>query len=203
MRPEGRPTPAVDGVVLAAGASRRMGSPKALLDSDGASFVERAVRLLRDGGCRAIVVVIRPGADRVGTAASGAGARVVVNPDESAEQIDSLRLALRNLDPGASAALVLPVDHPLVRPATVRALIDAHGRDEGDIVRPVHDGQPGHPTLFAAAVFDALYDSELERGAESVVESLASRRADLDVDDPGVVADIDTPEDYRARLGGP
>lgn len=195
------PEVAVDGVVLAAGRSSRMGSAKPLLEADERSFVERAVDALRQGGCRNVLVVIRPGADQVGTAASEAGARVVVNPDDSSEQIDSLRLGLRNLEPGARGALVLPVDHPLVRAGTARALIDRFADGAGDIVRPVHDGRPGHPTLFASTLFDALFDSSLEHGAESVVESHAAARVDVEVDDPGVLADIDSPADYDRHIG--
>ena len=194
------PEAVVDGVVLAAGRSRRMGRPKPLLGADDRSFMERVVKTLREAGCRQVVAVIRPGADAVGTAASEAGARVLVNPDEKAEQIDSLRLALRSLDPGADAALLLPVDHPLVRPATARALIDAFAERGAAIVRALHDGRPGHPTLFAADTFDALFETDLPRGAESVVEARSADRLDVEVDDPGVLADIDTPEDYRRHV---
>ena len=143
------------------------------------------------------------GADEgdVGAAASSAGARVVVNVARDSEQIDSLRLALRNLDPGALGAVVLPADHPLVRSDTVRALVDAWLDARPAIARASHRGVPGHPTLFSAAVFDELLHDDLAEGARSVVGAHASELLDVAVDDAGVTTDIDTPDDYRRALG--
>jgi molybdenum cofactor cytidylyltransferase len=187
------------GVVLAAGRSRRMGRSKPLLQVGERSFLRAAVETLMAGGCRDVVVVVA--SSDVETEACSAGARVRWNDAQDAEQVDSLRLGLAAAPADATAALVHPVDHPLVRPATVRALIDAHSAHPGAIVRPSHSGQPGHPTLFPRAVWPALQDDALPDGARSVVEDRATETVDLTVDDPGVLADIDTPDAFQHHLG--
>jgi molybdenum cofactor cytidylyltransferase len=189
-----RGTTAVAGVVLAAGRSTRMGRSKALLEVDGGTFLGTCIRTLAAGGCAPVVAVVPPGADAEAREAADAGAHVVDGAGAGSEQIDSLRRGIDRLE-GATAAVVLPVDHPLVRSDTVRALVEAAHADPDAVVRPVLRGQPGHPTLFPRSAFDALRDPALRRGARSVVES--ARTVDIAVEDEGVRADIDTPEAYR------
>lgn len=192
----------VDGIVLAAGRSRRMGRPKALLPLDDESFLERAIRVLRDGGCRAVIVVVSGEDEEVVRRAEQAGAKVVVNRAPGAEQADSLRAALAEVEEEAAAAAVLPVDHPLVQPHTVERLLAAFREHAAPIVRPTYRGVPGHPGIFARRLFRELADPELPRGAHSVIEAHADEVVDVPVHDPGVVADIDTPDDYRRLVEG-
>lgn len=192
---------AIDGVVLAAGRSSRMGESKPTLDAAGAPFIERAVAALRDGGCRDVLAVVTPDEADAGAAAAQAGARVVMNTAPDSEQVDSLRLALRNLNPGARGVLVLPVDHPLATSATVAALLDAWSARPAPLVRATYRGVPGHPTLFAASLFDELLAGELPEGARSVVSAHEHEALDVAVEDAGVTTDVDTPDDYRRVFG--
>lgn len=198
---EERSTGTAAGVVLAAGRSARMGRPKALLELEGGTFLARCIRTLRNGGCAPVVVVVGAAAGDVAEEAEGAGAVVVVNERGDSEQVDSLRLGLAALPDSAGAAVVLPVDHPLVRAATVAALVDAwHVRPEA-IVRPGHQGTPGHPTLFPRHVWASL-SGELPRGARSLVEDREHPTEEVAVDDMGVVVDVDTPESYARWVEG-
>jgi len=173
-----------------------MGRSKALLAIAGETFVERAVWVLREGGCGSVVVVVSTD-EELARRAERAGGRVVVNPAADAEPIDSLRLGLDALQAGDDAAAVLPVDHPLVRPATVAALLAAYRATRAPIVRPVHRGSPGHPTLFARSLFPSLRSPGLPEGARSVVDANLDRIVEVPVDDPGAAVDIDTPDAYR------
>lgn len=194
-------TPVVDGIVLSAGRSSRMGQPKPLLWIEGETFVEHAVRTLEGGGCREVVVVVNGETDRVPALAAAAGARYVVNEDLGSEQAESLRIGLEALEADCDAAAVLPVDQPLVSETTVAALVRAFGERAARVVRPVHDGEPGHPVLIARTIFAEFCAAELPRGAETVVERHSPN--DVPVSDPGAVIDIDTPEQYRRHVGMP
>lgn len=214
------------GIVLSAGRSARMGEPKALLDFNGRTFLASAVDALRAGGCSAVVAVVAEArvADAVGpdaggpdaggpavagADAAGAGAargeelevRVVWNVAPGSEQLDSLRAGLGAMPDDVVGAIVLPVDHPLVRPETVRALLDAGRSNPDAVIRPTLDGVPGHPTLFPRVVWPRLHDPSLPSGARSVVESPDTRTVDVPVRDGGVLADIDTPAAYRRYVG--
>lgn len=202
-RPTSPPSTAIiDGLVLAAGRSSRMGRPKALLKIDDETFVERVIRMLIDGGCRAVVVVV--GTDDAETVrrAEQAGAKVVVNPDAASEQSDSLRLGLGQLEDEAVAVAVLPVDYPLVRATTVARVLSAFRGLGAPITRPIYKGVPGHPTVFARSVFDDLARTDLAEGARTVVREHADAVVDVPVEDPGIAADVDTPEDYRRVVLG-
>jgi molybdenum cofactor cytidylyltransferase len=192
--------PTVAGVVLAAGRSRRMGQPKPLLQVGGESFISHAVATLVHGGCRPVFAVTAADATEAARQAESAGARVVLNAEPESEQIDSLRLALAAAD-NADAILVLPVDHPLIRTDTVSALIRAFADTGHPAVRARFRGKSGHPALFARSLFSELKGPRSE-GAQEVLGRHADELLDVDVDDPGVLSDIDTPDDLRRHLGG-
>lgn len=176
-----------------------MGSPKALLRLDDQTFLTRAIGALLRGGCRLVVCVVPADDDgrTMSAEARRAGAEAVVNPDAGSEPHDSIRLGLAALPPDAEAAVVLPVDHPLVRAATVRALLAAFRARHAAIVRASTAGRPGHPTLFARRLFAELAEPDLPDGARTVVARHTAELEDVAVEDVGVHADLDTPEDLR------
>jgi CTP:molybdopterin cytidylyltransferase MocA len=187
----------IDGVVLAAGRSARMGRPKPLLRVDGETFLERAIRRLAAGGCRSVSVVVSDREGAVPRLARALGASVVVNPESSSAQIDSVRLALANLPPDSSAVVVLPVDAPLVAIATVAAVIAAFRARRAPLVLPVHAGKDGHPVLLARATFASILRDDLPEGLHSLLQSRADTIERVPVDDYGTLSDIDTPEQYE------
>lgn len=191
----------IAGVVPAAGTSSRMGTPKALLDAGGRSFVASAVASLAQGGCDPVVVVVGPGHHEAARRASEAGAQVLVNDDPGEGPITSVRLALSSLAGSVDAIALLPVDHPTVASSTVVALIRALCDSRAPLALPVFQGRRGHPTLFARELFPALLDPKLDGGARTVVHARLDDAALVEVDDPGVVTDVDTPEAYQAAFG--
>lgn len=191
----------VAGVVPAAGASTRMGAPKALLDAGGRSFVSAAVEALIGGGCDPVAVVVGPGQDEVARKARAAGAMVLVNPDPGEGPITSLRLALAALGPEARGVAFLPVDHPRVRPETVALLVETCLSTEAPLVLPTLRGRRGHPAIFGRRLFPRLMDPGLEGGARSVVHQHLGEAVLVEVEDAGVLEDIDTPDAYRTAFG--
>ena len=184
------------GVIPSAGASVRMGRPKALLPVQGETFLQRTVGALQGGGCAPVLVVVAKGESRLAAEAEAAGARVLINPDPGEGPITSLRIALAALDAPVPGIAYLPVDHPMVRAHTVARLLDA-ARTGGTLLTvPTHRGKRGHPAIFSASLFAELTDPALVGGARTVVHRHLERATKLEVDDPGVLVDIDTPDAY-------
>lgn len=198
------PGPAVAGIVLAAGRSSRMGRSKALLPVGDETFLESAVRTLREGGCDPVVAVLPADGDaeRLTTLVESAGGRPAVNPDPGSEQVDSLRVGLEAVGAGPAATIVLPVDFPLAGPGIVRRLIETFRARGAPIVRPIHHAQPGHPVLFARDLWAELADPDLDEGARDVVHRHHAEIEDVPVDDRGVTVDVDTPEDFAREVAG-
>jgi len=99
------------------------------------------------------------------------------------------------------ALMVVPVDAPMVTADTVATLIAAFSSTGASIVRARHHGWNGHPVIFSRAMFDDLRRADPEVGAKAVVRAHKGAILNVDVDDPGVVGDVDTPEDYRKLFG--
>jgi molybdenum cofactor cytidylyltransferase len=189
----------IPGIVLAAGASVRMGRPKAFLAmTPGGTILGRVLGTLADAGIEPLVVVARePFAPREAWNDPRADAvRVVVNPDPDRGQLSSLVCGIQAIDLAEPAALMTLVDIPLVRTATVASLLQAWERDRAVLVRPLHQGLHGHPVIFGRALLDALVRADLAHGAKPVVRSFARHAVSVPVDDPGVLIDFDTPEEY-------
>lgn len=167
--------------------------------------MERAVAALSEGGCDPVVVVVKGGEEgvMVASAARSSGAMPIVNDDPDAEQIDSLRTGMDSLDKGVEAVVVLPVDAPLIEASTVKQLTTAFRRSRPRIVRPRYDKRPGHPVLFARGVWDELRTPGLEEGARTVVRRHLDDIEEILVDDPNVLSDIDTPDEYAREIDRP
>jgi len=191
----------VAGIILAAGRSQRMGRSKALLPLSGRSFLATLVGLARGAGLRPVRVVVAADDPGVAAAHPELVELLVENDRQDLGQLHSLRLGLGAVGAAPDAAVVFLVDHPLVAPETVHALIEAHRARGAAIVIPVHGGRRGHPVLFARAVFAELLDGPLEGGARRVVRADATRVEELEVGDAGILGDVDTPGDYRALVG--
>ncbi|MBO6933337.1 MAG: nucleotidyltransferase family protein [Deltaproteobacteria bacterium] len=180
----------IHGVVLAAGASRRAGGPKALAIHRGRTFVEHAVTTLEAGGCaRVAVVLAAPHGARVERVLPRA--EVIWNPEPERGQLSSLRCALRATE--ARAVVVSLVDHPRVSPRTVRALLDVHRATGAWVVRPRFAGRRGHPLLLDRVLFERICAEPGSDGLRGILRSLPARHEHaVDVPDPAIHDDVDT-----------
>jgi molybdenum cofactor cytidylyltransferase len=193
----------IPAIVLAAGESRRMGRLKPLLLlENGETFLARILRTLREAGVQdAAVVVGHQHQDILAATGEVSGVRFVINREYGAGQLTSLVAGLRVIDrPGVAAALVTLVDVPLVRAATVSAVVDRYHQTLAPIVRPVRGLQHGHPVLIDRSLFDAVYAADPTVGVRAVVRSHASPAGEIEIDDDGAFRDIDTPHEYERAL---
>jgi molybdenum cofactor cytidylyltransferase len=194
----------IPALVLAAGKSTRMGRPKATLPLDGGdTFLTRIVRTFLDAGVDGVFVVVGHAAAAIAAdfARSGLPARFVENPAYEDGQLTSLLAGLTVVDrPGVEAMLVTLVDVPFVSPATVRAVVERYRLTRVPIVRPTSGTRHGHPMLIDRSLFDALRRADPEAGAKPIVRAHATPSGDIDIEDEGAFADIDTPADYDDRV---
>jgi CTP:molybdopterin cytidylyltransferase MocA len=185
-------------VVLAAGASTRMGEPKALLRApDGRRYVEAIAASARAGGCDEVLVVLGPPHGEAIRAALPSQpalplASVAWNEHPEHGMLSSVQAGLAALPADADVALIWPVDIPFVGPATVRTLV-MHG---GTIVVPVHNGRGGHPLRLMRAHFAEVMTLDPARGLKALLDAHAAEVTRLPVADGAVLVDVDTPDDY-------
>lgn len=191
----------VGGLLLAAGAGRRFGVPKAGIHVGGEALVTRGVRLLAEAGCAPVVVVLGAGEQQVRDAADLGGARAIVAPDWHEGMGASLRaglVALRDLCPAAVVALV---DQPLIGVEAI-ARLRAAWLGGAVAVTAAYDGVRGTPVLFDAAVWPEISASAVgDRGARAWLTANPDRVAMVECADVASPDDIDTTEDLR-RLSG-
>lgn len=184
------PKPAA--IILAAGESSRMGVPKALLAIGGVTFAERLAATLSTV-CDPVLIVT--GAV---TGIPADPAIEVRNPNWPQGQLTSLQAGLRAIPATAPAAFFTPVDCPTFRADTVALLWSAFERNpRAKFVIPRQDGRRGHPVLAGPAAISELLALPPEAQARDVVRRARADTVYVDVADPGIFADIDTPEDYR------
>ena len=191
---------AVVGVVPAAGLSRRMGRSKPLLDADGRSFLGRVVGALSRGGCEPVLVVVRDADGPEAELAREMDADVLVNPDPSDGPISSLRVALRSLDPAVEGCALCPADHPRIDADTVDRLRRVFLDSDAPVVVPRHGSRRGHPVFIRSALFPEFLEEDLPEGARTVIRRHGNAVEEVEVDDAGVLVDIDTPGEYRRHF---
>ncbi len=196
----------IRGIVLAAGASTRMGQVKAALPfgHTGETVLSQVVRTLLRGGVPDVTVVAGAHIDEVRSAMPPhePRARVIEHTDWPQGQLSSLLKGLDAIDnPLLEAAVVTLVDVPLVLPSTVSAVIAEWRRTRAPILRPSTGAtgaeRHGHPVVFDRSVFADLRAADLSAGAKAVFARYGDRVVNVDVDDPGAFEDIDTPGDYE------
>lgn len=184
------------GLILAAGESRRMGSPKALLHYGNETFLDTLTSLF-SSRCSTVIVVLGAHAEPI-RAAAKRPATFVFNPDFAQGMTTSLQCGLRAVPPDADGVLFTLVDHPASSPATLDALLAPAG---APLVRvPRYRAKRGHPIWFSRELLAEFLALPSDGPARDVVARHVDRTEYLDLDDPGIVADIDSPEDYRALM---
>ena len=184
------------GLILAAGESRRMGFPKALLAYRNETFLDTLIGLFAER-CEVVVVVLGAGAEQI-RARVQRPATFAINPDYALGMTTSLQRGLQAVPPDAEGVLFTLVDHPAVSGSTLDALL----APPRPLVRiPRYSGERGHPIWFSRELIPEFLASPPGGAANEVVRAHRAETEFLDLDDPGVIADIDDPEAYRQLTG--
>lgn len=178
----------IPAIVLAAGEARRFGSAKQLALIDGAPVLEHVLRNLRRFP---VIVVLGAYADEIRSRVRFENERIVVNPDYARGMSTSIRAGLRALPAGAPAALMVLGDQPFVKPETYERIAAAY-RPPNAVV-PVYKGVRGNPVVVDRRYFADMMGIEGDMGFRAVLGDAE----ELEVDDPGVLRDIDSAADVE------
>jgi molybdenum cofactor cytidylyltransferase len=190
----------IDAIILAAGQSRRMGTQKLLLPFAGQTVIEHVVDQVLAGQIRRVFAVVSTENDLVAAALSAKSVTLALNRDPDAEMLSSVRVGLRALPSDATAAMIILGDQPSLRTKIVDELIVALNASRKGIVAPVHERKRGHPLLIAARYFDELQQHYDDVGMRGLLAAHSDNIEEITVTDPGVLADMDHPEDYDREL---
>jgi len=186
-------------ILLAAGASIRMGRPKALLEFDGRCCLELALEASRD--CGTPVLVLGPNHEEIRARVDLDQVRIAYNLEVQSGQTESLKAGLALVPPEAHGFLFMPVDVPLLTAADVARLVEAFRSSRKSIVIPSHDMRRGHPVLCRREVAAEILALPPGAPARDVVNRDPGRVDYVLYPDAYVLMDMDTPEDYVRCLG--
>jgi molybdenum cofactor cytidylyltransferase len=186
----------ISGLILAAGESSRIGTPKALLKIGAGTFVERIVNVLHNNGIQNIILVAGSHYEEIRRNTNDV--TIVFNALHAFGQFSSLQAGLRELPAQAESVIVWPVDLPLVQSDTITALIEA--AEKNPITVPVYHGKKGHPVIYATETIRKILSMEPTQTGKDLFEYFEGRITFADVEDPAVLIDIDTPEDYEKYI---
>jgi molybdenum cofactor cytidylyltransferase len=189
----------VSAIILAAGASRRMGTQKLLLPFAGKTVIEHVVDQVKGAGVADVVAVA--GADRaVADVVRGRNVRVVVNGNPDEGMLGSVRCGVRSVSERTEAVLVVLGDQPSISAMLLRAMMAAWEASPRRILVPTFEGRRGHPLMFSLAYRDEVLTRYDEGGLRGLLRTHAGDVLEVPADDPSVLADMDDLEDYRREL---
>jgi molybdenum cofactor cytidylyltransferase len=194
----------VEGIILAAGLSTRMGFPKTLFDFDGDTIVGRVVKASLGSGLHKVVLVTgSPVPASVGPIAAEAGSRlsVAVNPNPADGMSSSLRIGLGGVSSQASGAMILLGDQPFVTAEAIDRLLSAFALDVEKIIVPVIRGRRTTPVIFPALLFPELMSAKGDIGGRDVLRNHPAEIVRVEMGSGYDDTDLDTPEDLRKLTG--
>ncbi|MDD5210320.1 MAG: nucleotidyltransferase family protein [Elusimicrobiales bacterium] len=196
----------ISAIILAAGGSDRMGRPKAILQWRGKPFIEHVCSSLRSAGVEDLVAVLGSASKEILSAWTPTGEKVAVNLKPEHGQLSSLRVGLGEVSEFSEAFLVCLADQPTIDPDTYKKVIDCWLLNKDSIVIPrtfrASDSRlkRGHPIIIPAAHRQLCFEGPLDKGLHWVTHHPSVKILDLEVKDPEIIRDFDTPEDYEALV---
>ena len=190
----------ISGLVLAAGRSERMGTPKQLLPFGSLTLIEQVIRTLtRSRLGKDVVVVLGHRAMDIVKRISGLPVRLAYNPDPEGDMISSIRCGLAYIDPD-QAFLIALGDQPLFTTGIVDRLIDEYERRPEGMVLPVHEGKRGHPMILSPAYREEILFESMPGGLKALRDRHADSVRPVPVDTDAVLIDLDYRSDYEEAL---
>jgi molybdenum cofactor cytidylyltransferase len=196
QKPKGR----VSAVILAAGTSTRMGRAKQLLPLGGTTVLAQTIENVCSAGLDEIILVLGASAEAIRRQLPQsliACLKVVVNHAYGQGMASSLCEGLSRVDPRSDAALIILGDQPFIQPQTLHRIMDGYRGARAQIVIPSYQGNRGNPVLLDRSVFSEVMALEGDTGCRAIFPNHLSAILKVEVEDPGILLDIDSQDDYE------
>lgn len=187
-------------VILAAGESKRMGTPKMLLPFNGSTMIRNVIQNVSESDISKIMVVLGAHKEKISMEIEKLPVRTCFNDDFRQGMLTSVKCGVRNLPSGFDAVLVFQGDQPLIRPATINKIINSYTSSNKGLAIPVYKNRRGHPPLV-----DKKYTIDIEKispdkGLNTLAEQYSHDVLEVETDDPGILRDFDTYEEYLKEI---
>ncbi|MBU0651984.1 MAG: molybdenum cofactor cytidylyltransferase [Proteobacteria bacterium] len=192
----------ISAIVLAAGESKRMGRPKQMLAWQGKTLLRQVLENLIRSDAGEIILVLGHEAEAISKSLTESQIKIVINPDYKQGMASSLRHGLLAMDPESEAFLVLLADQPDIGPEIMNRMIREfkQANPRRGIVRPVYRGLRGHPVLIGVRYLQEALQLQGDVGARQILANHPEDILEIEVNQDGILKDIDTPEAYRKYL---
>jgi molybdenum cofactor cytidylyltransferase len=189
----------IEGIILAAGLSTRMGAPKLTIEIEGVPIIRRVVRAALESELHRVILVIGPSdsgvKEALGPVATDPRLLQVVNPSPQAGMSSSIRTGLESLDRKAAGVMILLGDQPGITGNILNELLTTFRREQTKIVVPVVIGRRTTPVIFPATLFPELMEEAGDIGGRNVLKRHADQVVELEMGQEYDDTDLDTPED--------
>jgi molybdenum cofactor cytidylyltransferase len=191
----------IGGLLLAAGKSERMGSPKSLLQVYGRTFLEQIVKEAAASRLQGLKVVLGHEADNIRAQLPTLPVEFILNPEYPSGQLSSFIRGIQAWESEHLDGLMLfLVDHPLITRDIINQLVIVFQKEGNSIVIPTYKGKRGHPVIFSRKLFSEILQTPLEQGASAVVRAHSESVRHLESLSADILVDIDTPEAYQQYI---
>lgn len=187
-------------IVLAAGESRRMGSPKMLLPYNDVTVIEQVIRNLMDSDIDRVVVVLGANREEIMTVTRQYDVFHCYNEEYRKGMLSSVKCGFYSLPQGCTGALIMPGDQPMTGPGEINRVIRAFLESDRGLVMAAHNGKRGHPLIVDLKYADEVLNLPEGEGLRLLAQSHPDDVLESDTDDSSVLRDIDTQEDYMNEI---
>ena len=187
-------------IILAAGESRRMGSPKMLLPFGEVTVIEKVVENVLAAGAEGTMIVLGSDSDEIMKLITRFPVRLCFNDNYISGMLSSVQCGFKSLPNACRAALIVPGDQPMIGAGEIRKVIEAWNASGKGIVMPACNGKRGHPLVVDMKYFADILSLPGEDGLRALSERHPDDVLEVQTDDPSVLRDIDTREDYLNEL---
>jgi molybdenum cofactor cytidylyltransferase len=191
---------AIRSIILAAGESKRMGFPKMLLMFNGKTMIENVLDNVTESDSDSILVVLGSGRSGLIGIVSKYDVKHCYNINYREGMLSSVQCGFRNLPPDTEAVLVFQGDQPFITPEVINSVIDAYRSSGKGIIIPVYKGKRGHPLLLDSKYKDQIDTLDPDKGLRSVTYIHSSDIYEVETDEPGILRDFDTYDDYNKEM---